>query len=404
MKYKIEVLTTRQQMDQLRDEWEHLERETIHRDFYLTFEWFYAVVSLGQALPGELRIFTIRSGEQIQAVVPCILVKKKLRFSKVRSLELLGNIYSPKRAAVVLAGQEDKLSRCFFQFLNGKYSNEWDIIDFLDLSPHDQFVAGFFEKAQEAGLRPVRQNLFSNLVTDWSSVSSANEFCSLLSKNMRQNIRTSINKHNRNGKIALWLVQDPKQDISTAVTSYYDVYQKSWKKTESDPEFHGQLARKLIAYQKLRLFFLYYQSNQGTADNCRKSAVSSLNSEYFSTSKKPPEDFYPIAALYCIVHNQIAYSMKVCYDQKYSDLSPGTALHWFAMKHLIDVDKCSRFDHQKGNEAYKFKWIGQPVEVRFRLRTVNPFALTARLEFWFTALLKQLYHKQPKYRDRELIS
>jgi lipid II:glycine glycyltransferase (peptidoglycan interpeptide bridge formation enzyme) len=307
----------------------------------------------------------------------------------VRSLEIIGNIYSSRRGAIVKNGKEEELANWFVQYLLYDYRSEWDLIDFCDLSPQDRFISAILEKLNKLRICTVRQDLYANIVTDLSNFSSAEEFYSVLSKNWRRNIVKSINKHVRGGEFSIWLLQDSSQDVKSAVSSYYKIYSESWKKNEADPEFHGKLAFSLSNKQKVRIFFLCYRSNsEKEKDNYSLKKPNDHRSNYIIAAKAP-DQIDAIAALYCIIHAKRVYLLKVCHNESYANLSPGTLLWWYAIKYLIDNEKCFQLDFQKGDQPYKYNWNGKIKEIRFRVISSNPHSICTRID-----LLVKTYQKK----------
>ena len=67
-----EIVRTVDHMLSLEVEWRDLASQAEDQDFYLTWDWFYAVVHCSRSLPGELRIFVVRRGTELLALIPGI--------------------------------------------------------------------------------------------------------------------------------------------------------------------------------------------------------------------------------------------------------------------------------------------------------------------------------------------
>ena len=92
-----------------------------------------------------------------------------------------------------------------------------------------------------------------------------------------------------------------------------------------DPSFHRDLAKIASCNGWLRLGFLFL-------------------------------DKTPIAAQLWLVCKDIAYIVKLSYDEKYKKLIPGIILSSKMMKHVIDCDKVKQIDYLIGDEPYKKDW------------------------------------------------
>ena len=87
----------------------------------------------------------------------------------------------------------------------------------------------------------------------------AKDYWQRLGKNLKQRIRRSINKMNREGRFTIVLISKAGQDVQSAMGHYYDIFKHSWRKEpEISPLFHRELAEYLLLKGKLRLFVLYY--------------------------------------------------------------------------------------------------------------------------------------------------
>jgi len=403
MTISCEIVNKISQLEAIRSEWQLLAEKAEDLDFYLSWDWYYSVVHFSRSLPGELRIFVVRRENEVLAIIPCQLVRKKLRFTSVRSLEFLGSIYSPRRGALVQFGLHKEVANWFLQSLLTTHRNEWDLLGFIDLSPQDKFIAALIKGTQDAGIWLRQDNLFVNMVTDWSDFRSSEEFHSVLSKKMRRNIQQGINSLNRNGDFDIWLLQNYEQDVDLAISHYYQIYKKSWKETEADPEFHGKFIKYLASAKKVRLFLLYYKPflhPLGDASS-NKTCFSSYRDQITTTRSSPPVGLEPMASLLVIKHQNRSYALKTAYPTQYDNLSPGTVLYWFALKHLID-ESCIFLDFQKGDDPYKFRWNGKISETRFRLRIVNPRALLTSMELRVTSFMQKIraLHKKKETPNR----
>ena len=379
------ILTTPEEFVALREEWQQLEEHCSDPDFYLTWDWFYAVTHLAQHPPQQLRLFVARQEGEVVAIVPCMLVAKKLRLSRIRSLELLGNIYSPRRGIVVKKGLEGQIAQSFWNVLNEDVKSQWDLLDFIEVSPQDPFVAALHRACGSA--RPLSP-VHPRVVTSLQEFPTSAEFYRRLGSKMRGNVRRRINKLEKIGTMKLWLFCSDQQDATAAATAYHKIYQASWKEPEADPTFHARLMEDPTIQQKIRVFFLYFDKSTTTSRSFTADDFYQADDHRFDTSNNPPAGAEPIAALYCLVHQGRAYSLKFAYDEQYQDLAPGSSLICFAIKHLIDVEHYQVFDHQKGDEVYKFDWNGHLVEHTQRLRIINDRSRVPRAEIALTTWAK----------------
>ena len=182
---------------------------------------------------------------------------------------------------------------------------------------------------------------------------------------------------NAAGTFDVILTMHQDQDLDTAMEHYYDIYTHSWKVPEKDPQLHLRLAHYLRDKNKLRLFILYFSP----------SSTAATEHPFFSYEcsirqhRTIPEEYVPIAAMYCIVHEQKAFALKTAYRDDYAEFSSGTALMWFALKYLIDVDRVTEIDFGEGNEAYKSRWA-RIRETHQEFQAAHPRCRRSRFELW----------------------
>lgn len=377
----FEIVRTYERFLSLRDDWDGLLKENNNTNFYLTFDWFYAVLSFSQNPPRNLYIVKVRSEGNVVAFIPCFITKKRLRFFSLRCLELIGNIYSPYRGCIVKKEKENEVVDGLVEFLTSDRANEWDIIRFENLSPKDSFVSRFGAAFKKRNARCRRIDDFVNVIIDFSSFKNSEEYFKSLSKKTRRNIKQDINRINRDGDFDIVLTMDRDQDLDVSMSHYKAIYDASWKKSEAHPDFHSKLAKYVIGKKCLRLFVLYYRPfDMGDDQDEVLHTFPSLRSE-IQRGRAVPDDYIPLAAFYVIYYGGHAYALKTAYREEYSKYSPGTVIFCFLVKYLIDADKCKIIDLQKGDDAYKFKW-GEINETLIKYHIANPKSIRANFELW----------------------
>jgi len=376
----FEIIREREGFMALKLDWDRLVAEIGEVDFYLTFDWFYAMVCLTQNPPDDLFVVTVRSEEELIGIIPCRIAVRRLRLFSFRCLEIIGNIYTPYRNAIVRRGKESDVAEAFAGLILTDSSKDWDLINFENLSMRDRFVTGLRAALADKNVCAHLTEQFENIVTDLSPFDCAEEYFRSLSRNRRKLIRKGVNKMNREGSFDVVLISSARDDVGTSMAHYYDVYSKSWKVSEGDPEFHLKLAHRLAAKGILRLFILYFRPRREDDGKDFPHPVPSYDSPT-QAGRSIPGGYTPVAARYFVVCGKNAYSLKSAYRQDYARYSLGAVLFWYAAKYLLDIDGVRVIDRQKGGEEYKLNW-GKLNEVRFQYRAANPKSLPARLELW----------------------
>ncbi len=139
---------------------------------------------------------------------------------------------------------------------------------------------------------------------------------------------------------------------------YLDVYDKSWKPEEGNPDFLKSLAQQEAAAGCLRLGLAYI-------------------------------DGVPVAAQFWTVENGEALIHKLAHVEDATKSSPGTLLSVAMFQHAIDVDRVNLIDFGTGNDPYKREWM-EDVRTRYRLDMYwpnNPLSWLSILRYTISALV-----------------
>ena len=121
---------------------------------------------------------------------------------------------------------------------------------------------------------------------------------------------------------------------------YRDVYSKSWKPEEGNPDFLKILAQQEAEAGCLRLGLAYI-------------------------------DGVPVAAQFWTVENGEALIHKLAHVEDATQSSPGTLLSVAMFQHVIDIDQVKLIDFGTGNDSYKREWM-EEVRDRYRLELFWP--------------------------------
>ena len=139
----------------------------------------------------------------------------------------------------------------------------------------------------------------------------------------------------RKGKKGVVSVRIEREYSDNSWADYEQVYARSWKPHEGNPDFLKQLAQQEGAAGALRIGLAYI-------------------------------DGQPVAAQFWTVENGIALIHKLAHDERHLEFSPGTLLSAALFQHVIDIDKVDEIDFGTGSDGYKRDWMEQ-VRPRYRL-------------------------------------
>jgi hypothetical protein len=374
----VTVITSMTDIFCLKEGWENILAENQEDNLYYSFDWFYAASFFYIDPIDSPFIVCVKKKQKLIAILPCCIMKKRLRLFSFNRLELIGNIYSAYRGGIVLKGKECEVASAIVDFLL-KYRAMWDILHFEDIPESDPFLAAaihFF--AEKKGVIRLSEQYAKLVIDAYPGMRSA-DYWRKLGKNLKQHIRAAINRMNRNGGFIIVPTTLPDQDIQTAMDHYYEIFSHSWKEPEIDPQFHRKLAAYLLTKGKLRLFTLYFKKEETCPDDI-VYPILSYESD-LAPDQKIPEGYLPIATSFYAVNGRYACLLKTAYREDHAVYSSGTVLSWFVVKWLLDKDHVTMIDFQKEADAYKFKW-GRIKERHMRLQVANTRSPKAVFELW----------------------
>lgn len=323
--YSIQVIREREGLEAIRERWNALARAQGSYGAFLCFEWFSLWLEhfLGKQ---ELFILTVRDGNAIVCIAPCLRKARKMYGVQAWSIELIGNVYSPFRYILIDPNGETEVARlvsalvAFFE----KERAYWDMVDFRSI-PEEK---GRFELLKAAVQDSKMPACLYTDFGDWYLDNidfSGEEFIAGLPKAVRKDVAYCRRRLEKMGKVEIKIVQE-MSCLDQFMDDYYMVYAKSWQKREKiGPSFHRDLATMAAKMGWLRLGFLIYDQD-------------------------------PIAAQFWITCQDTSFILKTVYDQKYRRFSPGKMLTAEMMKYAIDVDRVNEIDYGQGDEAYKKVW------------------------------------------------
>ncbi len=379
---KFEIISTPEGFLSLENEWTNILKENNETNFYLSFEWFYAVFFLSVSAPESPYLICIRAKSHLLAIIPTCIKTVRLRIFNLKALEIIGTVYSPFRGAVVKRGHERDIAEGLSKFLLRECQHSWDVINLEGISRKDPFINALIAYFDKTNLRYRLIDQFVNVINELSSLETAEAYWKSLPKKHRGDINRKINILNRLGDFDIVLIKSDEQDVDAAMAHYYQIYSNSWKQKETDPTFHLKLAKYLVQRNWLRLFILYVRASDGVNSPKNVTPRFSSYNDRVEDDRPIPAGYTPVATFFFIVFGRQAYELKSAYRRDHSKSGPGVALHWFAMEYLIEEDKVNLVDRQKGVEDYKFRWGGTENETRIQCIVANEKSFKAKFELW----------------------
>src|SRR5262249_11000227 len=214
----------------------------------------------------------------------------------------------------------------------------WDVINLRPLDNTSVVYEALVRAFRTEGMPVQTYFCFGNWYLDVAGRSYEEYFESRPSI-LRKKVPYKYRKLQRTYRVRLEICTG-EDGLEQALDDYEKIYNASWREGESHPEFIRGLVRTAAVNGWLRLGLLYL-------------------------------DDRAVAAQLWIVHAGIASMYKICYDEAFAQLSPGTLLMDHVMPHVIDVDKVHEVDFLSGDDAYKQNWMTHRRE-RWGILAFNP--------------------------------
>ncbi|GAB3100019.1 GNAT family N-acetyltransferase [Aestuariicella hydrocarbonica] len=270
---------------------------------------------------GSVCFLCLYKKNQVAAILPMWYKKESMGGKRVNLISGLTNYYTPifsmswdeTLITESLAGQ------CFLKHV--MENGTWDLIN---LSPMpEETVVNWQKIATQLNKASfhyyVTKNMFEDEIKDFSSYMKARP------SRLKNTIKRKTKKLTSLGDWHIDIITN-LEDLPQALTSYHQVYNQSWKKSEPYPDFIDGLAQLGAEQNWLRLGILYIENRA-------------------------------VAVQFWLVERNTAYIYKLAYAREYKDYSPGTILTHRLMEHVITRDGVTKVDFLTGGEAFKLDWM-----------------------------------------------
>ena len=262
-------------------------------------------------------------------------------------------LYAPLLAPALTPTERDRVLGGFGRFCRGYPVTRLDALpaEWPDL---DRLI----QSCSRAGLVPLRFDHFGNWfepVTglDWT------RYLDSRSGALRETIRRRLRRAERLAEARFVLLKTP-QEVEDGISSFEDIYARSWKEPEPFPRFNAALMRATSHTGSARLGLWFVGAT-------------------------------PVATQFWVVEQGRASVLKLAHDEAFKAHSPGTVLSALMLRHLLDREHVTEIDYGRGDDPYKQGWAQQRRQ-RVGLLLATPWRLGGMIEV--------LKHKAGRLRFR----
>jgi CelD/BcsL family acetyltransferase involved in cellulose biosynthesis len=324
-RYRVKVIQSLDEFEKLEAAWNGLIENKKYHVPFLCFDWFR--IWFRHFLKGDkLFILLVYEGNNVAAIAPFLIKTRKFKgITKTKKIELIGNFHSHVRNIIVGNLSNDAkrtILETVFGFLQSQY-RDWDVIELDSMPEEDENFDVLKDIIAKRGLQKKEYFCFGDWFLDGINY-SGDEYIKRRSKNTRSGVGKKARRMEKLGHLE-FQVGTEKEKLDHYLELYQQVRKKSWKHPELDQDFLNDVRRMAAEQQCLKFGFLFFNGS-------------------------------PIATLFAIISNRIAYLMEVVYDSQFDEFSPGEIIHGEFIKYLIDADRIIEVDALRGDEPYKKSW------------------------------------------------
>jgi hypothetical protein len=305
---------------------------------FLSREWFENLSQTALNPGQEVRFFFVEDSPKGGPLLLLPMYTGHANLFQPRTLSSLTNFYTPFFAPLFSSDCESQTALRVLAMTIAKDSPRWDMVNLRCLDKDSANFGGLQQAFKTAGF--VVQTYFSS--GNWyEPIHERNyeEYMRGLRSSVRNIARSKAKKIERTGRARIQLVTGGEA-LSSAIRDYEQIYSSSWKTAEPYPGFMPGLLRAFAAAGWLRLAIAYV-------------------------------DGEPAAAQVWFIANHMASIYKMAYNPKFRDLSVGSYLTMYMMRHSIDVEKVMEIDYLTGDDDYKRDWMSHRRE-RWGILAMNP--------------------------------
>jgi len=318
-KLNLEVVTGSSDLESLKHAWNRALEMSGTYVPYLRHEWFEAAYERLEKAKA-LHIVLAKEGEKVIGIFPFLASHTRHLGFSFRKLSFIDNAYTPFQD-FILAEHKDECIALVARHL-AETPKEWQRIE-LDEMRSDSAAVKVLREACSAN-RLLHHEEFRSDSWYLKSDETWEDGLAKLKPRTRKEFRRKLKRLERLGEVRLETLTQ-LQDIRAHLTTFFQLYEKTWKGRERNPEFYDDIAGVFSKENSLKLYALLLRGK-------------------------------PIAYLYSIKAGRTLYGVKTTYDPAYYAFSPGIVLFYLVVKTLYDDPEIEEFDIGRGTEQFKREW------------------------------------------------
>jgi len=299
MQVRVEIFHGKPGILQLAIPWQSLARRLKVRRHFHCVEWYLALAETFEKHEEEnnLICFGVFSQNELVAVIPFRAIWLELANVKLRALQLASDAWEGQTARDLVMPFSLANSDFFQNFVHFLDQNDpnWDVISLRGIVD-DSFAAAALKASSGVPWLVTPGGAWGRI--EFMSWGSDGDPFARLSKGFRQNLRTAHNKL-KAGDVDFVSTCDP-DGLLALYPDFAAVESSGWK---------GKEGTSVLKLPNADFFLRRLISGFGPVGGCEIHLMKFENRT--------------IAALFCIVVDDICYILKIGYDEAYEKASPG---------------------------------------------------------------------------------
>ena len=323
---QVETISDFQRFLELEPIWNALIEEAEIGHPFLNHEWVKAWwESFGTGK--ELHILLVRSGGEPVAIAPLMLTRSHMYGVKVRRLEFIYNVHTP-RFDFIIARRHDDVYRTLWNYF-AQEKSLWDVLQLFQLPEDSRTLAEFSRMAEREGLQtglwPSGKSPFVPLTENWD------DYFKTLARKHRSNMRNRLNRLSRLGEVKLEVMRSV-EELESSLEDGLRIEAAAWKGAAGTAiasrtdlrQFYTSIGHAFAQRGRLRLHFL-------TLDGQR------------------------IAFEYSLEYRKKIFVLKVGYDPHYAAYSPCNMLCYLVLQEAF-ARGLEEYDFLGVDNDWKLEW------------------------------------------------
>ena len=345
---KLKKVSNYEEFKDYKYAWQKLLSESNVSNVFLTYDWIDSCIKNFCKFE-DLLILNIFEDENLTGIAPLMIKKYRYFGLPVRAVCFIGTQISD-RMDFIIRGNKDEYLSMILDYL-ASVKEKWDFIDLQEIAEYTGTMDAMARCVKKTGLLNIAGPLKKSFFIEFSK--NKDEIYNKFSKKYRAKLR-NINARKPGLNFEIERHMGSCADKGKVFTVISEIEKNSWKGNKRGTLFSEQ---RHINFHK-DIFERFSNNNW-------------LDVSILILNKKPA------AYMYSYFYEGRSYIYSIAYDERFSDISPGTVLMFWVLKDSVFRD-IVEFDFARGEGSWKSRFTEMSREHN-RVRIFKPGAYSGFL-------------------------